>query len=169
MGLLEGRVELITGASRGIGRAMSERFAREGAAVVCVARSADQMKETAAGISATGARAIAIVCDAGVEGDVRRRVAIAVKGFGKLDTLVNNAGDAGPTKAVQRYLVEDRRMALELAPHNIRVNCVAPGAVEGERIDRVIASQVAARGVAIEQMCKAALDHGPLKADGYCQ
>ena len=223
MGLLEGRVALITGASRGIGRAMSERFAREGAAVVCAARSADQVKETAAGISAAGGRAIAIVCDAGVEDDVRRTVAIAVKEFGKLDTLVNNAGDAGPTKAVQDYLVEDWRytidscltssylcirfavpemlkaghgaivnissgagrrglpfrigycsakagqvgmtfgMAIELAPHNIRVNCVAPGAVEGERIDRVIAGQAAARGISIEQMRKAMLDHAPLK------
>jgi len=223
MGLLEGRVALITGASRGIGRAMSERFAREGAAVVCAARSADQVKETAAGICTAGGRAIAIVCDAGVEDDVRRTVAIAVKEFGKLDTLVNNAGDAGPTKAVQDYLVEDWRytidscltssylcirfavpemlkaghgaivnissgagrrglpfrigycsakagqvgmtfgMALELAPHNIRVNCVAPGAVEGERIDRVIAGQAAARGISIEQMRKAMLDHAPLK------
>jgi NAD(P)-dependent dehydrogenase (short-subunit alcohol dehydrogenase family) len=194
MGLLEGRVALITGASRGIGRAMSERFAREGADVVCAARSADQVKETAAGIR--GGKAIAIACDAGVEDDVRRTVSIAVKEFGKLDTLVNNAGDAGPTKAVQDYLVEDWRytidscltssnlcirfavpemikaghgaivnissgagrrglpfrigycsakagqvgmtfgMALELAPHNIRVNCVAPGAVEGERRSR---------------------------------
>ena len=223
MGLLEGRVALITGASRGIGRAMSERFAREGAAVVCAVLSADQVKETAAGISAVGGRAIAIVCDAGDEDDVRRTVSIAVKEFGKLDTLVNNAGDAGPTKAVQDYLVEDWRytidscltssylcirfavpemlkaghgaivnissgagrrglpfrigycsakagqvgmtfgMARELAPHNIRVNCVAPGAVEGERIDRVIAGQAAARGISIEQMRKAMLDHAPLK------
>lgn len=223
MGLLEGRVALITGASRGIGRAMSERFAQEGAAVVCAARSADQVKETAAGINTKGGRAVAIVCDAGVEDDVRRTVAIAVKEFGKLDTLVNNAGDAGPTKAVQDYLVEDWRytidscltssylcirfavpemlkaghgaivnissgagrrglpfrigycsakagqvgmtfgMALELAPHNIRVNCVAPGAVEGERIDRVIAGQAEARGISIEQMRKAMLDRAPLK------
>jgi NAD(P)-dependent dehydrogenase (short-subunit alcohol dehydrogenase family) len=223
MGLLAGRVALITGASRGIGRAMSERFAREGADVVCAARSADQVKETAAGIRAAGGRAIAIVCDAGVEDDVRRTVSIAVKEFGKLDTLVNNAGDAGPTKAVQDYLVEDWRytidscltssylcirftvpemlkaghgaivnissgagrrglpfrigycsakagqvgmtfgMALELAPHNIRVNCVAPGAVEGDRIDRVIAGQAAARGISIEQMRKAMLDRAPLK------
>src|SRR4029453_7631500 len=46
-------------------------------------------------------------------------------------------------------------MALELAPHNIRVNCVAPGAVEGERIDRVIAGQAAARGIGVEEMRKA--------------
>jgi NAD(P)-dependent dehydrogenase (short-subunit alcohol dehydrogenase family) len=223
MGLLEARVALITGASRGIGRALSERFAREGAAVVCVARSDDQVKETAATITAAGGRAIAVVCDASVEDDVRRMVSIAVKEFGKLDTLVNNAGDAGPTKAVQEYLLEDWRytidscltssylcirfavpemlkagygaivnissgagrrglpfrigycsakagqvgmtfgMALELAPHNIRVNCVAPGAVEGERIDRVIAGQAAARGISIEQMRKAMLDRVPLK------
>jgi NAD(P)-dependent dehydrogenase (short-subunit alcohol dehydrogenase family) len=223
MGLLETRVALITGASRGIGRALSLRFADEGAAVVCAARSGDQVKETAAAIIAAGGRATAVVCDASVEEDVRRTVALAVKEFGKLDTLVNNAGDAGPTKAVQEYLIEDWRytidscltssylcirfavpemlkaghgaivnissgagrrglpfrigycsakagqvgmtfgMALELAPHNIRVNCVAPGAVEGERIDRVIAGQAAARGISIEQMRKALVDHAPLK------
>jgi len=223
MGLLETRVALITGASRGIGRELSIRFAREGAAVVCAARSGDQVKETAAAITATGGRAIAAVCDASVEDDVRGAVALAVTEFGKLDTLVNNAGDGGPTKAVQEYLIEDWRytidscltssylcirfavpemlkaghgaivnissgagrqglpfrigycsakagqvgmtfgMARELAPHNIRVNCVAPGAVEGERIDRVIAGQAAARGISIEQMRKEMLDGAPLK------
>ena len=54
-------------------------------------------------------------------------------------------------------------MALELAPHNIRVNCVAPGAVEGDRIERVIEGQAAARGISVEQMRKAMLDRVPLK------
>ena len=72
MGLLETRVALITGASRGIGRALSLRFADEGAAVVCAARSGDQVKETAAAIIAAGGRATAVVCDASVEEDVRR-------------------------------------------------------------------------------------------------
>ena len=223
MGLLDGRVAIITGASKGIGRELSLRFAREGAAVVCTARSADLVKETAAQVKAAGGRAIAVVCDAAQEDEVRRMVAAAVKEFGKVDTLVNNAGDGGPTKPVQDYSMEDWRytidscltssylctrfvvpemikggggaivnissgagrrglayrigycsakagqvgmtygMALELGPHNIRVNCVAPGAVEGDRIDRVIAGQAEVRGISVDQMRKAVIERSPLK------
>jgi NAD(P)-dependent dehydrogenase (short-subunit alcohol dehydrogenase family) len=223
MSLLEGRVAIVTGASKGIGRALSLRFAREGAAVVCAARSADLVKETAAQVKAAGGRALAVVCDAAKEDDVRRLVAAGVKEFGKIDTLVNNAGDSGVTKPVQDYSMEDWRytidscltssylctrfvvpemikggggaivnissgagrrglpfrigycsakagqvgmtygMALELAPHNIRVNCVAPGAVEGDRIDRVIAGQAQARGVTADEVRKAFVERMPLK------
>src|SRR5882724_3908592 len=86
MGQLEGKVALITGASKGVGRVMSRMFAREGAAGVC---------------------AVAVTADAAVEADVQRLVEAAVKSFGKLDTLVNNAGDGGPTKPVQDYTTED--------------------------------------------------------------
>ena len=55
MGQLEGKVALITGASKGIGRVMSRLFAKEGAAVVCAARSGDLVEETAALIKATAA------------------------------------------------------------------------------------------------------------------
>ena len=186
MGLLDGRVAIVTGASKGIGRAMSLRFAREGAAVVCAARSADLVEATAAQVRAAGGKALAVVCDVGLEDDVRRLVSTGAKAFAKIDLLVNNAGDSGPTKPVQDYLMEDWRytidscltssylctrfvvpqmvkagggaivnissgagrrglpyrigycaakagqvgmtfgMALELAPHNIRVNCVDP-------------------------------------------
>jgi len=223
MGLLDGKVAIITGASKGIGRALGLRFGREGAAVICAARSADLVKETATQVKAAGGRALAVVCDAAVEDDVRRMVAAGVKEFGKIDTLVNNAGDGGPTKPVQDYTMEDWRytidscltssylctrfavpemircgggaivnissgagrrglpyrigycsakagqvgmtygMALELAPHGIRVNCVAPGAVEGDRIDRVIAGQAQVRGVSVEQMRKAFVERSPLK------
>jgi NAD(P)-dependent dehydrogenase (short-subunit alcohol dehydrogenase family) len=54
-------------------------------------------------------------------------------------------------------------MALELAPHNIRVNCVAPGAVEGDRIDRVIAGQAEVRGISVEKMRAAMIERSPLK------
>jgi NAD(P)-dependent dehydrogenase (short-subunit alcohol dehydrogenase family) len=107
MGLLDNRVAIITGASKGIGRALGVRFAREGARVVCAARSADLVKETAARIEAAGGRAVAVVCDASVESDARRLIATAVQAFGKVDTLVNNAGDGGPTRPVQEYTEED--------------------------------------------------------------
>ena len=223
MSLLAGRVAVITGASKGIGRALSLRFGREGARVICAARSSDLVKETAAQVEAAGGQALAVVCDAAVEDDVRRLVAAGLSTFGRIDTLVNNAGDGGPTKRVQDYLMEDWRytidscltssyvctrfvvpemikvgagaivnissgagrrglpfrigycaakagqvgmtygMALELAPHNIRVNCVAPGAVEGDRIDRVIAGQAEARGMSVEAMRKAMIERAPLK------
>src|SRR4030095_4880702 len=54
-------------------------------------------------------------------------------------------------------------MALELAPHNITVNCVAPGAIEGDRIDRVIEGQAKQRGLSVEAMRKAMLERSPLK------
>src|SRR6266446_10838251 len=104
MSLLDGKVVIITGASKGIGRALSLRFAREGASVVCAARSADLVKETAAEVQKAGGKAVAVVCDAAIEEDVRRLVATSLAAFGKIDTLVNNAGDGGPTKPVQDYL-----------------------------------------------------------------
>src|SRR4029453_4967139 len=63
MALLDGKVAIITGASKGIGRALSLVFAREGAAVVCAARSADLVKETADLVQKAGGRAIAATCE----------------------------------------------------------------------------------------------------------
>jgi NAD(P)-dependent dehydrogenase (short-subunit alcohol dehydrogenase family) len=223
MGLLDGRVAIITGASKGIGRELSLRFAAEGARVVCAARSADLVKETAAKVQAAGGQAIAVVCDAAKEDQVRQLVETAVKSFGKLDTLINNAGDGGPTKKVQEYTVEDwyytidscltssylcirfavpemikagggaivnissgagRRglpfrigycsakagqvgmaygLAHELGPLGIRVNVVAPGAVEGDRIDSVIAGQARVKGISEAQQRQAMIDRSPLK------
>jgi NAD(P)-dependent dehydrogenase (short-subunit alcohol dehydrogenase family) len=54
-------------------------------------------------------------------------------------------------------------MALELAPHGIRVNCVAPGAVDGDRIDRVIAGQAAVKGISVEAQRKAMIERMPLR------
>ena len=63
MGQLAGRVALITGASKGVGRVMSRMFAGEGAAVICAARSRDLVEETAAMVKTDGGRAIALVGD----------------------------------------------------------------------------------------------------------
>src|SRR5437870_6254160 len=166
---------------------------------------------------------MAVTCDAAKEPDIKRMIEAGVKAFGKITTLINNAGDGGPTKPVQEYSMEGWRytidscltsaylctrfvvpemikagggaivnissgagrrglpyrigycsakagqvgmtygMALELAPHGIRVNCVAPGAVDGDRIDRVIAGQASVKGISVEAQRKAMIERMPLK------
>src|SRR2546430_14885679 len=98
MALLDGKVAIITGASKGIGRALSLRFAQEKAAVVCAARSADLVRETAELVGKAGGRAIAVTCDAAKEGDVRRRIAAGPPARRKRTTRIPNAGPGGRPK-----------------------------------------------------------------------
>src|SRR4051794_4056893 len=107
MHLLNGRVTIITGASKGIGRVMSELFAREGAKVVCAARSDALVNETVSLIRAAGGEAVGVTADASTEAGAQTIVAAGVAAFGRVDTLVNNAGDGGPTKPIQDYTTED--------------------------------------------------------------
>jgi glucose 1-dehydrogenase len=90
---LTGKVALVTGASQGIGRAIAERFAREGADVVVNYRSGPSMAdEIVEGARAQGVRAMGVQADVSSVADVRRLVENAVAGMGRLDILVNNAG-----------------------------------------------------------------------------
>src|SRR5256885_10831128 len=98
MGLLDGKVAVITGASKGIGRVMSRLFAKEGAAVVCAARSGALVIETAALITKDGGKAIAFTGDAAKEADVKAMVAAGLKAFGKLDTLGKKPAGGGAPK-----------------------------------------------------------------------
>ena len=88
---LAGRVAIVTGAGRGIGRAIALRYSHEGAAVVLAARTPAQIDEAAAEIESAGGRALAIQCDVSSESDVDRLVDATVRQFGKIDILVNNA------------------------------------------------------------------------------
>jgi len=107
VGLLTERVAIVTGASKGIGRVMSLLFAREGAKVICAARSDGLVNETVELIRAAGGEAVAIAADAGTEPGAKSIVDIGISTFGRVDTLVNNAGDGGPTKPIQDYTTED--------------------------------------------------------------
>jgi 3-oxoacyl-[acyl-carrier protein] reductase len=94
MSSLKGKVAIVTGASSGIGRGIAERLAQDGASVVVnYAKSADKAKQVVAGIEAKGGKAVAIQADMSKAADARRLVKDAVKQFGRLDIVVNNAGD----------------------------------------------------------------------------
>ena len=93
MGNLAGKVAIVTGSSRGIGRAIAERFAAEGAAVtVNYNRSADEARAVVSGIEHRGGKAIAIQGDASAVADIRRLFRETIAKFGGVDIVVNNAG-----------------------------------------------------------------------------
>ncbi len=99
MGKLQGKVAIVTGASRGIGKAIADLFAKEGAKVVCSARTLKEgehplegsLETTVNAIKAAGGIASAVTCDVSSEADCERLVAETHKLYGPVDVLVNNA------------------------------------------------------------------------------
>jgi NAD(P)-dependent dehydrogenase (short-subunit alcohol dehydrogenase family) len=91
-GLLDGKVAIITGASRGIGAAAARRFAEAGANVVLAARTAADVEKVAAEIEASGRRALAVATDVTDERQVEELVKRTVATYGRLDVAFNNAG-----------------------------------------------------------------------------
>jgi NAD(P)-dependent dehydrogenase (short-subunit alcohol dehydrogenase family) len=93
MGQLGGQVAVITGGGRGIGRAIAQRFAREGATVVISARTKSELEAVLTGIAAEGCPpGHLVVADAMDRDDARRPVREALELFGRVDVLVNNVG-----------------------------------------------------------------------------
>jgi 3-oxoacyl-[acyl-carrier protein] reductase len=99
---LKGKIALVAASSRGLGRAVAEELAAEGAALVLCARGTEELEATRAAIvRSTGARVVAISADLSVEGDVASVAERALSEFGHIDILVNNAGGppSGPFEA----------------------------------------------------------------------
>jgi NAD(P)-dependent dehydrogenase (short-subunit alcohol dehydrogenase family) len=89
---IDGRVALVTGASRGIGRAIAETLAASGAIVAAAARTGADLAEVVRAIESAGGRAIAIECDVADPAQPEAAVGAIVERLGRLDILVNNAG-----------------------------------------------------------------------------
>lgn len=92
MDRLKDQVAIVTGASKGIGRASALGLAREGAAVVAVARSADKLESLKAEIEQQGGRCLVVAGNVAQEATARQAVEGAVDKFGRIDVLLNNAG-----------------------------------------------------------------------------
>jgi 3-oxoacyl-[acyl-carrier protein] reductase len=188
---LSGKAALVTGASRGLGRAIALELAHEGARVTLCARGQEVLEATAAEVRRLGAVAVAVVADVTTEAGVQKVVEAAIGAFGGVDVLVNNVGGSTGTSFTEtdveewRHAIElnlipavrlsrlvvpsmrlrgggaivniasvygrewggayarrptyiaakaaeiamSKALALELAPHGIRVNAVAPGSI----------------------------------------
>jgi len=115
----EGRVALVTGASRGIGRAIALAFGESGAKVAVAARKTNLLEEVTEEIKARGSEALAVTCDLSRDTDLFHLIEKTVERFGKIDILVNNAG-------ISPFLVKSEEVTKEMFEEVIQVNLLAP-------------------------------------------
>ena len=113
-GRLEGRVALITGAGRGIGRAVALAYAQEGASLALCARTSTELAATVEAAQALGADASGRTADISRCEDVETWVSQAASGFGRIDILVNNASAFGPRVELWDYPEEAFRQVLDV-------------------------------------------------------
>lgn len=99
MGKLDGKTAIVTGAGRGIGRAIAIEYAREGANVVVASRTSSTVEAVVGEIRAAGGEALGAVCDVGFRDQIAATVDAAVASYGTVDILVNNAQGFGTAAA----------------------------------------------------------------------
>ena len=133
---VEGKVVLITGASRGLGAALARTLARRGAKVVLVARDEAALEDVAQGIRREGGEAHVVPGDVGDKTAVHRIAGVAAAAAGPIDVLVHNASTLGPVPL--RLLLDTDCEDLE---HALSVNLVGPF-----RLTKVVAGSMALRG-----------------------
>lgn len=134
MSLLDSKVAIVTGASRGIGRAIAELFAREGAAVVICGRKQQTLDELAKEFAPSPGRIVPVACHVGRLDELHHLVERTTKDFGNIDILVNNAG----TNIAQGPAVE---MTDEQFDKMVDVNLKS-----AYRLTRLVAPGMSARG-----------------------
>lgn len=179
-GRLAGKVALITGSSRGIGRATAGLFAQEGAEVVLCARSRGSLLEAASAIRANGGRAVARQADISSVQDVRALIRFAIRRCGRIDILINNAGILGPRVPLCDYPIRDwervlrvnlsgtffmtREVAREMASRN--VGCIVTLSSSVGRVGRARWGAYAVSKFGAEGLSQVLADE--LRSTGIC-
>ncbi len=112
---LDGKVAIITGAGRGLGRAMAAKFAEAGADIVAAARTQSQLEETAALVRKTGRKCLIVTTDVTDSAAVNAMARAAIREMGRIDVLVNNAGGGDETagKSIEEITDEQWRRGLD--------------------------------------------------------
>ncbi len=141
--MLTGKVALITGASKGLGKALALAYAKEGAKVVVNSRSEESIRPVA---EEAGGEALAVAADVSTKEGADKLVAEAVEKFGLIDILVNNAGILGPRVAIEEYPEDEWRDVIDanLTGPFLVSKAVAPHMNEGGSIINVVS------GVSVE-------------------
>jgi 3-oxoacyl-[acyl-carrier protein] reductase len=160
---LKGRVSLVTGASRGIGKAIALTFAREGSEVIVVyVQSKDKAEAVVAEIEKMGRKAIAVRCDVANRDEVFAMVDEGLKTFGRIDILVNNAATTrrfpNPLDATKEAW--DRVLGVNLLGTYFCIQATAPGMIR-QRYGKIVNFSSAA---GIADTMKTQVIYAPSKA-----
>lgn len=131
---LKGKAALVTGSSRGIGRAIALELAREGCRVTLCARGKEALEAAAAEVRALGTEAIAVVTDVTTDAGAREVVDAALAAFRRIDVLINNVGGSTGT-SFQETSAEEWQRAIDL------------NLMPAVRISRLVAPRMRAQGV----------------------
>jgi 3-oxoacyl-[acyl-carrier protein] reductase len=162
MASLKGKVAVVTGASRGIGRGIAERLAKDGATIVVnYTKSAGEAEKVVAGIKGAGGTAIAVQADVSNVDDIRRLFQETKKAFGRLDILINNAGIFWAKPIADTTEEEyDRMFAVNAKGQFFALQQAAKHMAEGGRIVNISTggTKLAFPGISVYGASKSALE-----------
>jgi 3-oxoacyl-[acyl-carrier protein] reductase len=144
---LDGKIAIVTGGGRGIGRAIATRLAEMGATAVICGRSQQTLEATAQEIRSAGGKCEAIICDVGQLASVEALAARVQKTFGRADILVNNAGVGDFSRPLHQLPPDDwnRILTTNLRGVYYAIRSFAPMMIQAKRGDIVNISSIASK------------------------